>query len=129
MRVKKERESFKFGNGGRLISLLRVRLPAMICNTLVLVWLSVVPCDSLGCLLGKDFCEAIGAVVDFGLRILQAKKLNKNRFALSSLSVGHFFILSHSYRILLASSNKRKMEGMWERQHCRATTDGTKLES
>ena len=48
-----KKEKFRFGNGGTLLSSERVRV--VIKNQVVLVWISVAPCDTLGCLLGKDF--------------------------------------------------------------------------
>ena len=58
-----EKETFRFGNGATKASLERWRLPTMIGSTLVLFWTSVVPVSSLGLLLGRDFMDAIGAVL------------------------------------------------------------------
>ena len=41
------------------------RLPTVLNEVLVLIWVSVVPVASLGLLLGSDCLEAIGAVIDF----------------------------------------------------------------
>ena len=57
-------EMFRFGNGGCLVSRERVRLPLCIFNKVILVWVSVVPSPSLGCLFGKDWLESLGAVLD-----------------------------------------------------------------
>ena len=63
--VQTENEAFRFGNGGKLISICRARIPVCINGHIILLWVSVIPCESLGLLLGKDFCEAIGGVIDF----------------------------------------------------------------
>ena len=58
-------ELFRFGNGGTQRSNVRYRLPMMVGNNLVAVWVSVVKVPSLGLLLGRDFLDGIGAVVSF----------------------------------------------------------------
>lgn len=53
-----EVENFRFGNGGVAPSSKRWRVPATIGEQLILIWISLVPINSLGCLLGRDFLEA-----------------------------------------------------------------------
>ena len=86
-----EEEQFRFGNGGCLGSSERYRIPIKIENSVVMVWLSVVQCGSLGCLLGKDWLEALGAVLDFSGKRMQLKYLFPDRWIrLSKMRVGHF---------------------------------------
>ena len=86
-----EDEQFRFGNGGCLGSSERYRIPIKIENSVVLIWLSVVQCGSLGCLLGKDWLEALGAVLDFTGKRMQLKFLFPDRWIrLSKMRVGHF---------------------------------------
>ena len=54
-----EAESFRFGNGGVTPSYERWRLPAILNEVLVLIWVSVVPVALLGLLLGRDYLEAL----------------------------------------------------------------------
>ena len=85
-----EDEQFRFGNGGCLGSSERYRIPIKIENSVVLIWLSVVQCGSLGCLLGKDWLEALGAVLDFTGKRMQLKFLFPDRWIrLSKMRVGH----------------------------------------
>ena len=83
--VKKEPESerLRFGNGGVLRSSERIRLPFLIAGRVVLLWVSNVPCPSLGCLAGKDaldaLVDALGALHDF----------LSNRVRLSRMNAGH----------------------------------------
>ena len=70
-----ECERFRFGNGGQLTSQERVRLPFVIAGKIVLVWVSAVPCSSLGLLLGKDALDALGALLDFMGNRLQLQLL------------------------------------------------------
>ena len=60
-----EAEVFRFGNGGTKTSTLRYRLPMVVGSSLLLVWVSVVAVPSLGLLLGRDFLDAVGAVLSF----------------------------------------------------------------
>ena len=86
-----EDEQFRFGNGGCLGSTERYRIPIKIENSVVLIWLSVVQCGRLGCLLGKDWLEALGAVLDFTGKRMQLKFLFPDRWIrLSKMRVGHF---------------------------------------
>lgn len=56
-----EKEVFRFGNGGCKTSFKRYRIPMMIGDVLLCVWVSVVDVPSLGLLLGRDFLDSIGA--------------------------------------------------------------------
>ena len=76
---KNESERFRFGNGGVLISHTRVRLPVLLLGQVVTVWINEIPCDSLGCLLGKDFMEALGTVIDFLGKKMMLKLLDDER--------------------------------------------------
>ncbi len=61
------KETFRFGNGGKLPSLGRYRLPICVYGGPALVWVSVVQCTTLGLLLGKDFLKSIGEEFAFVL--------------------------------------------------------------
>ena len=50
-----EHENFRFGNGGLVTSSRHWRLPALVSGKLILVWISIVPVGTLGCLLGRVF--------------------------------------------------------------------------
>jgi hypothetical protein len=50
-----EHESFRFGNGGLVTSSRHWRLPALVSGKLILVWISIVPVGTFGCLLGRVF--------------------------------------------------------------------------
>ena len=50
-----ERESFRVGNNGTLVSERRVRVPAVLLGHSGYISISIVPSKSLGLLLGKDF--------------------------------------------------------------------------
>ena len=76
---------FKFGNGGVLTSQLRVRLPVCLMGQVVLVWISSVPCGSLGCLIGKDLLESLGAVLDILGRKMMLKFLGPEWINLSKM--------------------------------------------
>ena len=42
----------------------------------MLIWISVVPIAFLGCLLGRDFLDSVGAVLHFANRTLECTFLN-----------------------------------------------------
>ena len=64
-----EFEKFKFGNGGIAPSSKRWRIPICLASSRVaLLWVSVVPIASLGCLLGRDFLDSLGTVLNFADR-------------------------------------------------------------
>jgi hypothetical protein len=48
----------------------------MIGSSLLTVWVSVVDVPSLGLLLGRDFLDAIGAVLSFSRKMLRADLLD-----------------------------------------------------
>lgn len=85
-----EREVFRFGNGGCKHSYVRYRLPMMLGSSLMMVWVSVVDVPSLGLLLGRDFLDAIGAVLSFAKKLLRADLLNTALIKLQQLVAGHF---------------------------------------
>ena len=83
-------DHFRFGNGGTLKSSRRVRIPVEVGGRLVLLWLCEIPCDSLGCLLGKDVLESLGGMVDFVGQRLLFQFLSQTWIPLSRMRVGHF---------------------------------------
>ena len=97
-----ENEMFRFGNGGCLVSRERVRLPICLLNKVVLVWVSVVPSPTLGCLFGKDWLESLGAILDFVGQRLKLVTLDSHRWVrLSKMKAGHFALY------LIPTSKKR----------------------
>ena len=84
-----ESEVFRFGNGGCKTSFMRYRLPMMVGSTPLTVWVSVVDVPSLG-LLGRDFLDAIGAVLSFFRKMLRADLLDGSLVPLRQISAGHF---------------------------------------
>ena len=90
IKIEPEQERFRFGNGGTLVSHERVRLPFLLGGKVVLVWISNVPCHSLGCLLGKDVLDGLGAVHDFLANRVKFQLLSQDRWVrLSRLDAGH----------------------------------------
>ena len=85
-----ENEVFRFGNGGTKTSSLRYRLPMVVGSSLLLVWVSVVAVPSLGLLLGRDFLDAVGAVLSFSRKLLRADYLDGSLVRLRQLAAGHF---------------------------------------
>ena len=85
-----ENETFRFGNGGTQQSKQRWRLPIMVGQTLVCVWVSVVEVPSLGLLLGRDFLDSIGGVLSFARKLLRADHLDGSLIRLRQLVAGHF---------------------------------------
>ena len=87
-----ERETvdhFRFGNGGTLQSGRRVRLPVCLAGQVVLLWISAIPCNSLGCLLGKDLLESLGAMMDVAGKKLQLRFLSDEWLTLQRMRAGH----------------------------------------
>ena len=85
-----EQERFRFGNGGVLVSQERIRLPVLLGRKILLVWVSNVPCQSLGCLLGKDFMDAMGALHDYAGNRVQFQYLAPGHWMrLGRLLAGH----------------------------------------
>ena len=88
-----EHERLRFGNGGQLVSRERVRLPFVVAGKVILVWVSSVPCASLGLLLGKDALDALGSLLDFMGNRIQFQLLSPQKWIpLHKLSAGHFAI-------------------------------------
>ena len=88
-----ETERFRFGNGGTLVSTVRHRIPVVLMNKVVLVWINEIPCDTLGCLLGKDFMESLGSVVDFLNKRMMLQLLDDQRWLpLHRMKAGHFSV-------------------------------------
>ena len=85
-----ESEVFRFGNGGCKTSFMRYRLPMMVGSSLLTVWVSVVDVPSLGLLLGRDFLDAIGAVLSFSRKMLRADLLDGSLVPLRQIAAGHF---------------------------------------
>ena len=85
-----EQEVFRFGNGGTQVSTRRWRVPIMVGSTLICVWISTVEVGSLGLLLGRDFLDAIGAVLSFSRKMLRADHLCGSLIRLRQLIAGHF---------------------------------------
>ena len=81
---------FRFGNGGTLVSEKRIRIPVCILGQVVLVWISSIPCNSLGCLVGKDVLECLGAILDVVNKKMQLKFLGDSWIPLSKMKAGHF---------------------------------------
>ena len=80
-----ETERFKFGNGDLVTSAKRWRIPACVSGKMILIWISVVPVSSLGCLLGRDFPDAVGAGLNFANRSLECTFLSSNRQRLDQM--------------------------------------------
>ena len=83
-----ETERFRFGNGAVLPSATRWRVPAVIAQELVLIWISAVDVPSLGLLLGRDVLDALGGVLDFADRTLLCRAFERTA-VLTQLSAGH----------------------------------------
>ena len=63
----------------------RWRVPALICDKIVCVWIR----PSLGLLLGRDFLDAVEAVIDFSAATLTCRALDGSPMKLERLSAGH----------------------------------------
>ena len=87
-----ESENFRFGNNGVVPSIQRWRLPTLIGQTLVLIWVSLVPIGTLGCLIGRDFMEAVGAVLDFSRRTMTCSLFYSGTLKLRQMVAGHFML-------------------------------------
>ena len=83
-------DQFRFGNGGTLRSTRRIRLPAVIGGQVVLFWFCEIPCDTLGCLIGKDVLESLGGMIDFVGQKLMFQFLSQTWISLQRMKVGHF---------------------------------------
>ena len=114
-----ENEMFRFGNGGTQTSRIRYRLPMMIGDNLVLVWVSVVKVPSLGLLLGRDFLDGIGAVISFTKQKLRPDFLNGRLIDLSQVAAGHFALklMPHTWpRLDLGRWRRWGQDGILEQQ-------------
>jgi hypothetical protein len=107
-----ESELFRFGNGGCKTSFVRYRLPVMVGPSLVLVWVSIVPVPSLGLLLGRDFLDAIGAVISFSRRMMRADYLDGSLVRLRQLTAGHFALLLAPERWTLPGALRWRKSGL-----------------
>lgn len=103
-----EQENFRFGNGGLVTSSKRWRLPCMVSGKLLLIWISIVPVVSLGCLLGRDFLDAVGGVLNFAAKTLQRTFLGTGSQRLTQMSAGHF-------RLPMDKAKPWAVETMWSR--------------
>ena len=84
-----EAESFRFGNGGTLPSGLRHRLPAVMAGRVVCFWVSAVPVESLGLLIGRDLLDSFQGVLDFSARTLTFGIFDSWVQPLNKLTAGH----------------------------------------
>ena len=82
-------DHFRFGNGGVLTSQRRVRLPVCLGKQIVLIWICSIPCNSLGCLIGKDVLETLGAMLDVVAKKLQLRYLSDEWLPLFRMKAGH----------------------------------------
>ena len=87
-----ESENFRFGNNGVVPSVQRWRLPALIGQTVVCIWVSLVPIGTLGCLIGRDFMEAVGAILDFTRRTMTCSLFPSGVLHLRQMVAGHFML-------------------------------------
>ena len=89
-----EVEFFRFGNGGRLKSTRRCRLPISLGGHPLYIRVSVVSCSSLGALLGKDFIKALGFVIDFQNDAFSCPRLGMKNISLQEMAAGHYVLPS-----------------------------------
>ena len=85
-----EREYFRFGDGGRLCSERRFRIPAAVEGTPIAIQVSVVQSSTLGALLGKDFIKVLGMKIDFESDYFDSVRLGLCGIPLSELQAGHY---------------------------------------
>lgn len=85
VQMHEENENFRFGNNGVVPSMQRWRLPAMIGQTMILFWVSLVP-------VSRDVLESIGAILDFACRALTCAHLASSTQHLKQMMAGHFFL-------------------------------------
>ena len=104
-----ECENFRFGNGGIVPSSHRWRLPAFVGGRVLMLWVSLVPVPSLGLLLGRDFLESVGGVLDFADKTISFKHLEAENQRLEQMSAGHYMLP------LVATCWPRLPEGRWKR--------------
>ena len=87
IQVVAEKESFRFGNNGRLVSKQRFSLPAEIGGKLVLLNCSTVQSPGLGMLLGKDISKGLGFILDQERDTLSCRKLKLRNCPVDEMSV------------------------------------------
>ncbi|CAE7294222.1 RE1 [Symbiodinium natans] len=87
-----ESERFRFGDGGCLTSSRRVRVPMNFEGQVVLVWFSVLPNNRLAGLLGKDFLDAMGGILDFPRQTITLETLGLVNHPLQTIRAGHFAV-------------------------------------
>ena len=88
-RLLSETERFRFGNGAVLPSTTRWRIPIVISNEIVLLWVSSVEVSSLGLLVGRDVLDAVGGVLDFSERTLTGRVFESRPTPPTQLAAGH----------------------------------------
>ena len=67
----REAERYKFGDGGTLVSSIRVTAPVLVAGKKGRIVFSVVPSKHLPLLIGRDFLTPARAVVDMGEKTLR----------------------------------------------------------
>ncbi len=87
---KPERETFKFGNAGKLTFLVRYRISVLIGMLSLYLWISVVQCDSLTLLIGKDALRAFASAVCFDGDMFDSRTLGLRDVPLSEMRAGHY---------------------------------------
>ena len=90
VRYEFESEYFRFGNGGRLKSDRRFRIPICISGKPFMIQVSVVNSASLGALLGKDLARALGLKLDFENDEMESALMNLRPTALKEMKAGHY---------------------------------------
>ena len=87
-----ENEGFCFGDGGRLVSNRRYRVPTFLWGKSGFIKISVVPCETLGFLMGKDIQKELGFKIDFDWDTLEAPRLDVFTHDLTEMRAGHYRI-------------------------------------
>lgn len=65
-------------------------MPALVGDTVTLIWVSLVPVDSLDSLLGRDLLDVVGAVLGFPAKTLACQHLDGGLINLGKMQAGHF---------------------------------------
>ena len=89
-REQEEKESYRFGNGGTLVSRVRATVPVVLGNTALLISFSVVDSPGLGLLLGRDFQTPAGVVLDMGKRTFKFGEAGATKSKMVLTRAGHF---------------------------------------
>ena len=116
-----ESENFRCGNNGVVPSLQRWRLPAMLGETLIMFWVSMVTISTLGCLIGRDLFESVGAILDFSKRTLSCTRIDTGILQLRQMLAGSFphrFAAFQRSTLGCARSEIWEMETMWTGRSC-----------